>query len=231
MIASPKVPYLRQREIEDAAAALLARYAAWKASDVQPPIPVDDVVEGFLGLSLVVDDLRGRFDTDALGATWIADAKVMIDSSLEGNEGRFAFTLAHETGHWDLHRPLVLAGRATLSLFPREPGGEPSPAIVCRWSNRRDRAEWQADAFAAALLMPPHEMRAAARAAFDGEIPKAPGAEERERGDALPPELRGLADRLIEAGSFWNVSNEAMCYRMLDLRLVTDSTKRQQSLL
>ena len=32
-------------------------------------------------------------------------------------EGRYRFTLAHEGGHWRLHRPLVQANRRQESLF------------------------------------------------------------------------------------------------------------------
>ena len=52
----------------------------------------------------------------------------------------------------------------------------------------------------------------------------------REAGELLP-ELRDLADRVREAGRFENVSNQAMCYRLLDLRLVEDASRTQGRLL
>ena len=112
-----KVPYLEARAIESAATELLRRYAKWKGTPPRPPIPIDDIVEGLLKLSLSVDDLCARLGSDVLGATWLAEGHVVIDSSLEGNVGRFAFTLAHETGHWQLHRPIIEMEKVTVPLF------------------------------------------------------------------------------------------------------------------
>src|SRR5690606_38999566 len=89
-----KVPYLADVKLESAATELLRKYAKWKGTPPRPPIPIDDIVEGLLGLSLSIGDLRARLGKDdVLGATWLEDGHVMIDSSLEGNEGRFCFTL------------------------------------------------------------------------------------------------------------------------------------------
>ena len=90
-------------------------------------------------------DLRKKLGKpDVLGATWLDDALVVIDSSLEGNEGRYCFTLGHEVGHWQLHRPLREMDKVTFPLFSREPGAKATAAIVCR-DGQRDSAEIQAD--------------------------------------------------------------------------------------
>ena len=39
----------------------------------------------------------------------------------------------------------------------------------------------------------------------------------------LDPRLRTLADQVKDQGGFSNVSNQAMCYRLLDLKLVEDA--------
>lgn len=84
-----KVPYLSDAQIESATQELLRRYAKWKGAPPRPPIPVDAIVEGVLKLTLEVTDLRARLGKDdVLGATWLNDALVVIDQSLEGNEGR-----------------------------------------------------------------------------------------------------------------------------------------------
>jgi Zn-dependent peptidase ImmA (M78 family) len=64
--------------------------------------------------------------------------------------GRFNFTLAHEIGHWCLHRGRDEVRLATGNLF----GAPAAPSIICRTSERRERIEIQADAFAGCLLMP-----------------------------------------------------------------------------
>ncbi|MGI5865810.1 MAG: hypothetical protein ACOX6T_27655, partial [Myxococcales bacterium] len=79
-----KVPYLADVKLESAATELLRKYAKWKGTPPRPPIPIDDIVEGLLGLSLSIGDLRARLGKDdVLGATWLEDGHVMIDSSLE----------------------------------------------------------------------------------------------------------------------------------------------------
>ena len=47
-----KVPYLADAKLESAATELLRKYAKWKGTPPRPPIPIDDIVEGLLGLSL-----------------------------------------------------------------------------------------------------------------------------------------------------------------------------------
>jgi hypothetical protein len=144
-----KVPFLADAQLESAAQELLRKYAKWKGEPPRPPIPVDDIAEGVLGLTLEIGDLRTKLGKpDVLGATWLDEALIVIDSSLEGNEGRYCFTLGHELGHWQLHRPLREMDKVTFPLFSREPGEKAGPAIVCR-DGQRDSAEIQADKFAA----------------------------------------------------------------------------------
>lgn len=84
-----KVPFLSDAQLESAAQELLRRYAKWKGEPPRPPIPVDAIAESVLGLTLEMGDLRKKLGKpDVLGATWLDDALVVIDSSLEGNEGR-----------------------------------------------------------------------------------------------------------------------------------------------
>ena len=69
-----KVPFLADRQLESAATELLRKYAKWKGTPPRPPIPVDDIVEGLLELSLSIGDLRTRLGkNDVLGATWLDD--------------------------------------------------------------------------------------------------------------------------------------------------------------
>ena len=95
-----------------------------------------------------------------LGAIWIEDRLVCIDETLDPDErpamrGRFNFSLAHEIGHWCLHRGYVAPRWAMGDLFGEPPG----PTVICRTSQKRERIEVQADAFAGYLLMPRDEVR------------------------------------------------------------------------
>jgi hypothetical protein len=77
---------------------------------VAPPIPVEDVIERFLGLDLTYENLDEKLGMeDVLGATYVKSKRIAINRRLleDRNEGRLVFTCAHEVGHWVLHRHLV----------------------------------------------------------------------------------------------------------------------------
>ena len=105
-----KVPWLAKETIADAAAGVLDDYEAKTKCRVQPPVPVEHIIERGLRLRLGFADLRKtmRLD-DVLGATYVKKKMICVDRSLaeNQNEGRLCFTFAHETGHWVLHRKLV----------------------------------------------------------------------------------------------------------------------------
>ncbi len=219
-----KVPFRSDADIESAAQELLRRYAQWKGEAPRPPIPVDAIAEGVLGLTLEVGDLCTKLGKpDVLGATWLDDALVVIDSSLEGNEGRYCFTLSHELGHWQLHRPLRERDKFTFPLFSREPGAKASAAIVCR-EGQRDPSEIQADRFAAFLLMPASDVRAAVNA-VTGEPLVIDHFFSRQKAGERISELRDFASEVIARGGFTNVSNQAMQIRLETLKLVVDGSQ------
>ena len=151
-----KVKFLKHDEIENATLCLLAEYGRKYGEVVEPPIPVEEILEAHLELTLDFDDLTKRLGVpDVLGATWIQDKLVLVDQSLDPTEnppkeGRYRFTLAHELGHWELHRYHFLANAAQPMLF----GEKAEPSIVCRTSSRKEPMEWQADMFSGYLLMP-----------------------------------------------------------------------------
>jgi Zn-dependent peptidase ImmA (M78 family) len=251
-----KLPYFRPRDLEAAAGELLRRYARWKGATPRPPIDIDDIIEGYLKLELAVVDLQKQLGVaDVLGAAWFDEGRIAVDQSLEGQEGRFAFTLAHEVGHWMLHRPLYEADKVTRPLFASaadRPGasrldapgaaglegpgaaglGGPGAAglgpraaesaIVCRSSQRLVAAEWQANQFAARLLMPATHVCVVFRE-LCGRMRQVWNGLKRALADGeIDSRLRALAAEIIERGRFDNVSNEAMRRRLLDLKLVVD---------
>jgi len=146
------VKFLSEGQIEKAAMQLMAGHVA-KFGPVSPPVPVDEILECHLGLSFGIEDLR-EYGPDVLGATWLQTGRVAVDQSLDPStfpdkEGRYRFTLAHELGHFELHaHQLRDNGQATLFTESNH------PTIVCRSSAKREPIEWQADQFAAQLLMP-----------------------------------------------------------------------------
>lgn len=132
------------RDIEAAAERLWARCSQQLGWPLTAPVPVEEILEFGCGLRLHFVNMAtrlGRFDV--LGGTWVATREVMVDQSLDpiehpDMEGRYRFTLAHELGHWELHRE-----------------GQPEDEALCRDDRPgRPPLEREADHFAGCLLMP-----------------------------------------------------------------------------
>ena len=150
-----KVPWLTKKSIAAAATGVIADYEAKIKRRVQPPIPVENIIECGLSLKLGFTDLRKKLKLDdVLGATYVKEGMICVDRSLaeNQNEGRLCFTFAHETGHWVLHRSLVDQACRT--------GGERA-FIFCRIKDAKKPIEWQADYFASCLLMPEEVVKSA----------------------------------------------------------------------
>jgi len=157
-----KVPYMKEEHIEQEAAALLAEYARARSVVIVPPIPIEDILEKHLKLGIEFDNTHSLFgiprsgtDADILGAMFFDEEQIVIDESLDPEEhpameGRYRFTLAHEGGHWRLHRRYFNVNSGQAGLF--EDQGPPS--VICRSSQAKEPVEWQADFYASCLLMP-----------------------------------------------------------------------------
>jgi Zn-dependent peptidase ImmA (M78 family) len=160
--------------------------------------------------------------SDVLGATYIGRKTVCIDESLDqpATRGRLYFTCAHEAGHWVLHRRMI-------SEVCR--GHSAGSQILCRRQDAKKPLEWQADYFAACLLMPADEVKIAfnrlygprpivlynTQSAFCGPICYDPSVQ------TWPL----IASGLIENGGFSNVSKQAMIIRLQGLGLVRNETR------
>ena len=159
-----KVPYLQEEQIERDASALLAEYERARGVQIVRAVPIEDILEKHLKLRVEFDDMHQLLgiprsgpglEPDVLGAIMFDERRIVIDESLDPeenptSEGRYRFTLAHEGGHWRLHRRLFAKDPAQASL-----SNDPAlPSIVCRSSKAKEPIEWQADFYAACLLMP-----------------------------------------------------------------------------
>lgn len=226
-----RVPFRRNSEIEGMALDLLQKYCAMTQTKLAPPIDIDDIIEGYLRIDLQFDDLKSRLGIpDVLGATWLDEKVMRIDSSLEGKEGRTAFTMAHEVGHWWMHRPIYEMEKVSPELFAYDPDRPASPAIVCRSSRKKDPMEYQADQFAAILLMPTSLIRSAVAVLQPSGPILVENLEQSVGRVSENSMLRGIARTMIESHDFSNVSIEAMCYRLVDLKCVADATPQQPQL-
>lgn len=190
-----KFPYLTAGATEQAAARTLREAFG---DDVAYPIDLEFLVfEHFCDRDgLIFDneqDLGSEDGDEVLGKTLPVSRRILITSTLRrGPEGRYRFTVAHEIGHWVLHRPLFIAGPGQTDLFG--PANE-SRELVSLNRNvfHSDAAtvppeEWQANHFAAALLLDERVLQQAFQQRF-GENPVAL----RRAGGLRAPSLRALS--------------------------------------
>ena len=151
-----KLRFLTDQAFEDETTLLLAEYGNEQGQVTAPPIPIDDIVELYLKLALVFIDTRKEFGVDDVhGALWVRKRLVGIDQRLDPGTnpamlGRYRFTLAHEAGHWLLHRQLFQKTANQLTLLSENAD---RPEYICR-SGSTEPIEYQANRFASCLLMP-----------------------------------------------------------------------------
>ena len=180
--------------IEEAADHLLDQYRDF-AGSFSLPVPVESIAEHFLGYDLDITD-EGLFaDPSFLGGISFETSTIFVNASIEGHEGRYTFTIAHEIGHHVLHRDLydeLVADRSQ---------------ILCREEKQKPLIERQADRFAAALMMP--------RYILSDEVQRFSQKMPRTLGEALR-----LANHLKNESGFDNVSISALVNRLKDLELI-----------
>ena len=222
-----KVPWISKEKIALKAMDLVEIFQALAGYKVKPPIPVEDIIERSLGLRLLYEDLEKVLGSnDVLGATFVESRVISVNERLfeHSSEGRLVFTCAHEVGHWVLHRRYV-------DVQGRRSKGK---AIVCRLSHAKAPIEWQADYFAACLLMPEKETREAFQKVCGPEpvvIRNARNSVE-EGAKCEEPFVEQwpfIAAATCESGGFSNVSKQAMIIRLQHLGLLTNKTSTEMN--
>jgi len=135
------------------------------------PIDLEDVVLHLSEaeqLSYVDDADLGFCDGEiVLGKTEPFQNRILLSASLklDRSPGRARFTLAHEIGHWVLHRPILLDNVNQLSLLESATGdafefvGLNRTIFSCQ-QELLPTEEWQANRFATALLISKDDLRA-----------------------------------------------------------------------
>lgn len=219
-----KVPWVSKKHIALKAGHLLDTFQASAGYRVKPPIPVEEIIERTLGLKLIYADLTKILGAgDVLGATYVESRTVCINERLfeQGGEGRLVFTCAHEAGHWVLHRRYVVSqGNGRLP---------DKRAFVCRAINAKAPIEWQADYFAACLLMPEREIREAFEKVCGPNplVINSVGSTSESGPSSEGPCLEQwplISAAMCEAAGFSNVSKQAMIIRLQELGLLINKT-------
>ena len=207
-------PFLKNSTIEKESLKLLNAYEIKAGKKMTPPIPVFEIIE-YLGYDIDFRKEDIYKNKNILGGLNIAEKTVEINENLNHQEGRMNFTAAHETGHIILHVPGY-----------SEKNGEDELKILCRkdagfQGDKKDPQEWQADKFAAFLLMPTAIVK---RAFF--RVRKRPVNVKKKNILEIffPRSPKGKAYRLavdvIRKGKFENVSKMAMVNRLIGLGFI-----------
>ncbi len=163
---------LSSRQIAAEADAVLAEYASDRA-DHELPIEISGRRRD-IGAAVDVwfPDLQSQLGGRVHGAIWFSQQHILIDNVLNPDRfpdmlGRYHFTLAHELGHWQLHRFLFLDDDGHAVLV----GDNEVSDVICRTDHTRPLIERQADEFAGCLLMPEWLLRPAWRGWTGGDEP------------------------------------------------------------
>lgn len=169
---------MTERDIEAAAACL--RVEAFGAEEAASfPLDLEVVLYDHLydthDVAYRDDRDLGHHDGDkTLGRTLPRRNAIHIDVSLKqaGPIGRFRFTIAHEVGHWVLHRELFLQDRHQVPMFAGDDADGDSLISLKRnvfppaGHGKLPPEEWQANRFAIAFLVEEKRLRDEFRARF-----------------------------------------------------------------
>jgi Zn-dependent peptidase ImmA (M78 family) len=212
------IPWISKETISAAAEKVLDDYVDMLGCPMTPPIPIEDIIERGLGLRLGYIDFKKEYGIGGiLGATNVNKRLVCIDAGLMDDRanGRGAFTCAHEAGHWVLHRELVYS--ANRSVLGRH-------VILCRKMDSKKRLEWQADYFAASILMPENIVYDAWQTAIGSDPICIYNKTSTISGplymEPCVDNWSYIAAALCRTGGFKNVSRQAMIIRLQELGLV-----------
>jgi hypothetical protein len=209
-------PYLKNSTIEKESKKLLGDFNNKTGHKLSAPIPVFDIIE-YLGYDV---DFRkdGIYeDKNLLGGTLIDQKTIEINENLSDHEGRMNFTAAHEVGHIILHVPFYNEKHgkdvSEHKIISRKDGGFEG--------TKKEPEEWQADKFAAFLLMPSELIKKA----FFINYKRPVNVRKRRFLEIFFPKpafVKGyaIAKEIIRAGKFDNVSKMAMLNRLIGMRLV-----------
>jgi Zn-dependent peptidase ImmA (M78 family) len=200
MIDLDKFPDIPDKDIEEKAQSLVEDYFYNSEWSLKAPVPVERIAESHLGYDIEITD-EGLFeDPDFLGGIHFDAKLIQVNGSIEDQEGRYNFTIAHELGHHCLHKE-------TFETM------ETNGGIMCREQGQKPIAERQADYFAASLLMPRNLVMKAFEEVFGDTDAIELTAKNKQR-------IGVIANRVIKRGNFDNVSLTAMTNRLIGIGLV-----------
>ena len=133
-------------EIERYANRVLKEAKAQELYDGNSHTPLDKICEFQLGLNYTFLNLPQTEDGEDISGYILFNKQTIVLNDLEHKHsyhtGRINFTIAHEIGHWILHKDLYDYDKPKFILFHTE------------YKEEGNQLERQADYFSACLLMP-----------------------------------------------------------------------------
>jgi hypothetical protein len=163
--AAPTIGVVMQSEIERQAERVLGEVPGWIWNANTLPVPVDQIADSCFGLHVRdVEDLRSAPGVPALGTSEGLSGLLLPSlGEIWVNAGeardwppRRRFTIGHELGHWCLHRH---EGAVWCRKNAIDPPADDSEAATHHARRAYPPEESEANAFAAALLMPAELVR------------------------------------------------------------------------
>jgi len=159
--------------VERTAYEILARVPEFVWDGETLPVPVEAIVEDAFGLQIRLTDdmhlapgLEPESGRDVSGLLLTGLGEIWVNrAEAEQWQGRARFTVGHELGHFVLHRDRL--GRTIFCRTVETPGDRTALAEAdgqVEGIAAERASELEADAFAAALLMPRHLLEPAHRA-------------------------------------------------------------------
>lgn len=192
------VAYLEKDDIKRAADNFNSRYNTAKVI----PMPIDLIIESHLNINIVpIAGLKENLDNDGFISRDFTT--IHIDQYIYFNvEVRYRFSLAHEIGHYILHKDII----GNLKFDNVDDWAEIYDSID---SNDYGKLEFQANHFASCLLVPDFALKPKFDEALKGILPDIKTAQEKgiSRETYLEPVVSSIARKLAPA---FNVSSSCM---------------------
>lgn len=234
---SIRVPFLTDDHIAQAASRLRAEYLAAGCSTsvaLNPENLIWDFLDGRDRLSLDTEvSLGTTSEGDQIAGTMsvLADGGLVRIDQAVVKSALYSFTLAHEVGHWVLHKSVIEAAHSQGNLFDTRP--REWVTLHRDLSNGGGRRvapeEWQANRFATHLLMPDNLVRQQFAARFGGRpaslqdtsggFPLSPQGYATTRDYAVAIAGR-MFSGMVSLSAEFGTSRLAMAIRLEELRLV-----------
>jgi len=145
-----KAPFLQYDKIRLIAEDFLGKY---NAEDVIP-VPIEHIIEYDIGLNIIpIPGLQHISNVDGFISTDFTSISV-DQSTMENFENRYRFTLAHEVGHWVIHKDGLFEYASEIEFIK-----DWKKYIIDFDEKQYSLLEYQAYCFAGLILVPAHHLK------------------------------------------------------------------------